>query len=92
MLRAGYGLQGNPYQEKMDDNGRVLTNFKEQFKIQTYSGGLGYRINDVYFDLTYQQISYNTQISPYSLNDATNPVANIDNKRNNIFLTIGKRF
>lgn len=92
LIRAGFGVQGNPYQELKDNSGKILSNFKEHFKIQTYSGGLGYRINDVYFDLTYQQIAYNTEISPYKLNAVGTPIASIENKRNNVFLTIGKRF
>lgn len=82
MLRAGYGIQGNPY-KSLDNN---------KFKTTTYSGGLGYRLNDVYIDMTYQQVSYNTDIKPYSLNPGTSPVAFIKNTRTNIFLTLGKRF
>lgn len=82
MVRAGYGVQGNPYKE-LDDN---------KFKVSTYSGGLGYRFDDVYVDMTYQQIAYNTDIKPYSLNPGVSPLALITNTRTNIFLTIGKRF
>lgn len=82
MLRGGYGVQGNPYKE-LDDN---------RFKISTYSAGLGYRFNDVYVDMAYQQIVYNTDIRPYQLNPGSSPVALIKNTRTNIFLTIGKRF
>jgi len=92
MIRLGYGLQGNPYQEIKDNNGNNTSNFKDKFKVQTYSGGIGYRIDDLYFDLTYQQIAYNTDISPYTLNALQAPIASIENRRNNIFLTIGKRF
>lgn len=82
MLRGGYGVQGNPYKD-LDDN---------RFKISTYSAGLGYRFNDVYVDLAYQQIVYNTDIKPYQLNPGFSPIALIKNTRTNIFLTIGKRF
>lgn len=82
MVRGGYGVQGNPYKE--------LDNTK--FNISTYSAGLGYRFNDVYVDMTYQQIAYNTDIKPYNLNPGISPVALIENSRTNIFLTIGKRF
>lgn len=82
MVRGGYGVQGNPYKE-LDNN---------KFKISTYSAGLGYRFNDVYVDMTYQQIAYNTDIKPYNLNPGVSPVALIENTRTNIFLTIGKRF
>jgi len=92
MLRFGYGLQGNPYQEIKDNNGNNTSNFKDNFKVQTYSGGIGYRIDDLYFDLTYQQMAYNTDMSPYTLNALEAPVASVENRRNNVFLTIGKRF
>jgi len=82
MLRAGYGVQGNPY--KSLDNDR--------FKTSTYSGGLGYRFNDIYIDMTYQQIVYNSDIKPYTLNPGNSPLASIKNTRNNVFLTVGKRF
>jgi hypothetical protein len=82
MLRAGYGIQGNPY--KALDNDR--------FKISTYSGGIGYRFNNIYVDMTYQQIIYNSDIKPYTLNPGNSPMASINNTRNNVFLTIGRRF
>lgn len=82
MLRGGYGVQGNPYKEL--DNNRFQTN--------TYSGGLGYRINNYYVDLTYQNVVYNSDLRPYNLNSGTIPVASVKNTRNNVFLTIGSRF
>ena len=82
MLRAGYGVQGNPY--------KALDN--DKFKISTYSAGIGYRINNIYVDMTYQQMVYNSDIKPYTLNPGNSPIASIKNTRNNIFLTIGRRF
>ena len=82
MLRAGYGVQGNPY-KYLDDN---------KFKTSTYSGGLGYRINNMYIDLTYQNVAYNSDLKPYTLNSGTEPMASLNNTRNNVFLTIGSRF
>ena len=82
MLRAGYGVQGNPY-KALDNN---------KFKISTYSAGIGYRINNIYVDMTYQQMVYNSDIKPYTLNPGNSPIASIKNTRNNIFLTIGRRF
>ena len=82
MLRAGYGVQGNPYKD-LDNN---------EFKTSTYSGGLGYRINNYYIDLTYQNVAYNSDLKPYTLNSGTGPVASLKNTRNNVFLTIGSRF
>ncbi len=82
MLRAGYGVQGNPYKN--------LTNM--DLNTNTYSGGLGYRVKNYYFDLTYQNVSNNADQRPYTLNDGTGPVASLKNTRNNVFLTFGTRF
>ncbi len=81
MLRAGYGIQGNPYKNRGNE-----------FKTTTYSGGLGYRVNNYYIDLTYQNVAYNTDMKPYLLNSATEPTASVKNTRNNVFLTVGSRF
>jgi len=82
MLRAGYGIQGSPYKNQTSVD----------LKTNTYSGGLGYRINNYYFDLTYQNVSNNVDQRPYTLNDGTGPVAALKNTRNNVFLTVGTRF
>jgi hypothetical protein len=82
MLRAGYGVQGSPY-KNLDKN---------RYKTNTYSVGLGYRINDIYLDLTYQNMVYNSDNKPYTLSPGNAPSAAIKNTRNNIFLTVGKRF
>jgi long-subunit fatty acid transport protein len=82
MFRAGYGVQGNPYR-KLDDI---------DLNTNTYSGGLGYRIKNYYVDLTYQNVGFNTEAKPYTLNDGTGPVAALKNTRHNVFLTVGTRF
>jgi len=82
MLRAGYGVQGSPY-KNLD---------KERFKTTVYSGGIGYRFSSYYADLAYQNMVYNSDIKPYTLNPGVAPEALIRNSRNNVFLTIGKRF
>ena len=82
MIRAGYGVQGNPY--------KSLENAK--FNINTYSGGLGYRVKNHYIDLSYQNVINNSDQKPYTLNDGSGPVASLKNTRNNIFITIGTRF
>jgi hypothetical protein len=81
-LRAGYGLNGSPY--KTDEN-----NF---FETKVYSGGLGYRVNNYFLDLTYQKIQGNNSFSPYTLNAGNEPVATIKNEKTNVFLTFGLRF
>jgi hypothetical protein len=85
-LRAGLGVNGSPLKDD-DDN---------VFNTKFYSGGLGYRVNNYYFDLAYQRVETVNSFSPYTL-DVTNPVgpeptANVDFARNNVFLTFGLRF
>lgn len=79
MLRAGYGVQGNPYQDL-------------DVPIKTISGGAGYRIAKFYIDLTYQNVNYDNEMRPYTLADGTEPAATLKNTRNNVFLTLGTRF
>jgi long-subunit fatty acid transport protein len=84
-LRGGYGLNGSAI--KGDDSG--------YFDTKIYSGGLGYRVNNYYFDVAYQRFQTNTELAPYELGTAENPlepVASIKTARNNVFLTFGVRF
>ncbi|MEQ7801067.1 hypothetical protein ABDJ41_14790 [Pedobacter sp. ASV1-7] len=80
-LRAGYGLNGSP----------VKDDTKKIFDTQYFTGGLGYRINEYYFDIAYQHVQSENRFSPYMLNGAE-PVAAIKNSNNNVFLTFGVRF
>lgn len=81
-LRGGYGLNGSPY--KSDETGK--------FDTKIYSGGLGYRTNKYAIDLTYQRIENANTVSPYTLSNGSEPIANIANTKNNVFLTFGLRF
>ncbi|SDJ81351.1 Long-chain fatty acid transport protein [Pedobacter sp. ok626] len=81
-LRAGYGLNGSPVKD--DTNNTYGTKY--------YSGGLGYRFNEYYFDLAYQRVQSEDRVSPYALSDGAEPVASIKNANNNVFLTFGIRF
>ena len=84
-LRAGYGLNGSPYKDD-DDN---------VFDSKYYSGGLGYRFSQFYFDLAYQRMETNNTYSPYVLSSDSptpEPVADVKLTRNNVFLTFGVKF
>lgn len=81
-LRAGYGLNGSAYKDDSDNH----------FQTQFYSGGIGYRNKNYYFDLAYQRVQTNSTFSPYLLSDYTEPVADVKNSKNNVFLTFGLRF
>lgn len=81
-LRGGYGVQGNPY--------KGLAN--SEFKTQTVSAGLGYRMSNYYVDLTYTNVGTNTQASPYVLDAGNYPMASYKKSYDNVFLTFGVRF
>jgi hypothetical protein len=81
-LRGGYALNGSPY--KADDNGT--------FDTQMFTGGLGYRVSNYYFDLAYQRMETDNTYSPYTLNNGSEPIATAKNAKNNFFLTFGLRF
>jgi len=80
-IRGGYGL-----------NGSAIKGDTDYFASNYYTGGLGYRVDNYYFDLAYQRVETNTDLAPYELNDFSEPVANIKTTRNNVFLTFGVRF
>lgn len=79
LVRAGYNFRGNPY-KNLDS------------KKQAVSAGLGYRISNMYMDLSYVNERYDLQYTPYQseINPA-NP-ADISNSRNNVMLTLGFKF
>ncbi|QPH40151.1 OmpP1/FadL family transporter [Pedobacter endophyticus] len=82
-VRAGYGVNGNGIKDEFLGNS----------KAEIYSGGLGYRFDNYYFDLTYQNYQIKSlNSSPYILNDYSEPIAETKNNRNNVFLTFGVRF
>lgn len=84
-IRAGYGFLGSPY-----------INESENYDGNYYTGGIGYRYQRFYIDFagTFNNQA-NLNLSPYNATVGGNnisPVANIDNKRVNVLLTVGKRF
>ncbi|MFC3196307.1 OmpP1/FadL family transporter [Parapedobacter deserti] len=82
LLRAGFGHNGSPYSDV-------------DLTTQTVSGGLGYRLDNVYIDLAYQNFTQKYGWQTYLLDDAAgdySPVADITNSRNSLFLTVGFKF
>ncbi len=82
LVRAGYGHTGSPYQDF-------------ESSTQTVSAGLGYRVNNVYVDLAYQNFAQKYSLNPYILDDANghySPAVDITNSRNSVFLTVGFKF
>lgn len=81
LLRAGYSFVQSPIQ-----------NADQNFDINTYTLGGGYRMGNVNIDIAYQSSSINSVINPYKLDSGLNPVATSKTTRNGIFITIGTRF
>ncbi|UXP33650.1 hypothetical protein N6H18_06740 [Reichenbachiella agarivorans] len=87
MLRAGYGYDGDPYVSSSIDN-----------SIQRISGGLGYRNNDFFVDLSVVHTQYYTVRSPYTIYSFDDPeldispTARINNKNLNVSVTFGFNF
>lgn len=82
LVRAGFGHSGSPYKDF-------------ESTTQTVSAGLGYRINNVYVDLAYQNFAQKYSVNPYVLDDANehySPVVDVNNSRNSVFLTVGLKF
>ena len=78
-IRAGYGYVGSSMQEI--DNSR-----------QTISGGLGYRVNNIYLDLSYQNKNYNWEFTPYQSIVNVPENAALNSTRNDVVLTVGIKF
>ncbi|WP_152439863.1 OmpP1/FadL family transporter [Arcticibacter svalbardensis] len=88
-LRGGFNYQGNP-----EKNIGGATN--------TVSGGIGYRINNVYIDATYAHVSSKQTVFGYEFDPGSttniygdeiySPEANQKRIYNNAYLTVGFRF
>jgi hypothetical protein len=87
MIRGGYSFSGTPY-KNLD------------FNVQSYSGGLGYRVDNYYLDITYRHTKYDSTNSPYVISSdypdynftGSGPTASLKNSADNVFLTFGVRF
>lgn len=79
LARAGYGYNGGPYQH-IDSH------------MQLVSAGLGYRVNNLYVDLAYQNVTQEYGVSPYTLEGLPSPIAEVKNTRDRVFLTLGFKF
>jgi hypothetical protein len=81
MARLGFAYYGNPYVDHAFKASQMLL-----------SGGLGYRNNGFFIDLTYAyHITRNVDL-PYRLEDRANTFANLKQNQQNILVTIGIKF
>ncbi len=79
MARAGFASFGNPYAEE--------TGLKANRTL--VSGGLGYRHMGMFIDLTYVHSFIGDSHIPYYLTDKPNAVADANNNRGVVMLTVG---
>jgi hypothetical protein len=77
-LRAGYSLQPSP----LKSGG---------FDTKTLTGGLGIRLGNLYADAAYMRVTGTRNELFYDIG-TTSPVANISQRNNNLFLTVGFRY
>jgi long-subunit fatty acid transport protein len=85
-FRGGVGFYGSPFAE-LEEN-------ENAYRI-SYSGGLGFRDSEFFFDIAYQYVSYDQREILYQVNlDGRDyaPAANIDSKAHRVMTTIGFRF
>ncbi len=81
MARAGFAYYTNPYKDIAFKAGRMLL-----------SGGLGYRNNGFFIDLTYvYQVKKDVDL-PYRLADRANTFANLHQQQGSILTTFGIKF
>lgn len=81
MFRLGGAYYGNPYEDK-----QLKSNITQA------SGGIGYRDNGMFIDLTYVH-SWITDVNfPYRLNDKANTYAEQKTERGSVMLTVGFKF
>lgn len=80
-IRLGGAYYGSPYDDRSLKASRILA-----------AGGLGYRNQGIFIDLTYAQ-TFNKDVSfPYRLTDKANTFAQLKNKRANVLITFGIKF
>lgn len=79
LARAGFNYKGSPYKD-------------HDYTKQNVSAGLGYRINNIYLDLTYQNQLYKSSYTPYQSEINPTQSASIETTRNNVLLTFGVKF
>jgi hypothetical protein len=82
--RIGYVNQGSPYKDA-------------DLTTEIVSAGLGYRMGNMYVDLTYQNVNQNYSSTPYQFdtnfwNEYEIPTASIKNMRHHAYLTVGFKF
>ena len=83
-FRGGVALLADPYKVKYDNIDRSRL---------AYSGGIGYKSNSFYLDVTGSYSAYKSAYTPYTLSNAADfASAKIDTKNTNLSFTFGTYF
>lgn len=95
-VRAGYGLFQSPYKSGFYDNdGRHQSLLNHDDKHQTFSAGLGFKMNNMFVDLAYmlrqQKNAYSLYYSPWVADEDQEP-AYITSNLHQVAVTLGWRF
>jgi len=85
LFRLGVAYYGSPFNTTLD-----MDDFDQQ--VQSFSGGIGYRINSIRFDIGYSYSQRNDIYTAYTLINQTVP--SVINKRidHRVMMTLGLRF
>lgn len=81
MTRLGFAYYTNPYKDKETKAHQTLL-----------SGGIGYRHQGIFIDLTYVYSIKKDVNFPYRLQDRANTFASTNNQQGNIILSVGCKF
>ena len=84
-LRAGYELFGNPY--KTTINGVVQPN--QDYKFNTINGGIGYRFDNIYMDISYSMGNRTNYMYMYQIDNVDVDPVKYNSKLHEVVFTIG---
>ncbi len=82
-LRAGYGLYGSPYASDQINKDAFYT---------TYSGGLGIKDNNFYFDIAYMYTDHSEEYFMYNPQYINVDPTTINSNKNKVVATFGFKF
>jgi hypothetical protein len=86
-VRLGYARYGSPYTASS-----VLNQAANNLAQNYYTGGLGLRTGSFFMDVAGVYTRYNTYYSPYTLDNASEPVVQVKNDRFTTTVTAGFTF
>ena len=84
-VRGGYSITNSPF-------ANLFNRESAPYSFETYSGGLGFRENDYFFDLGFQTASTSDYFSPYSLSNDLVLDARHDRTITTVMATFGYTF